>query len=94
MLAYDRARNSAVRGRTIDYHHQEIDLVAAILRRAVDDARRAPKRQSEWHGNVIQADAVAFLRDTRRLACYAELIGVDVNYLQPLLLQQAGIQEE
>ena len=78
------------------YHAKELDLVAAILRQAVADAL-CPNPAIDGTGHrplsraVTQRDAQDFLRDRARVALYAELCGVEVETLQPRLLQAAGL---
>jgi hypothetical protein len=60
------------------------DLIVALLRQAVHDARRG-------RGDERPA-AQAFLQDREQLTVWVELLGADVETIQPLLLQAAGLR--
>ena len=67
-------------------------LVAAFLRLMVADARRT--RPHRATNGVLTSDpesAVEFLRDTERVAYWAELLGANVEVIQPQLLHAAGL---
>lgn len=65
-------------------------FVGAILRRAVMDAQGKALYGNEGQGGTrqtIEAEALAFLRDTERLGFFVELMGADVARVQSVLLQ-------
>jgi hypothetical protein len=78
-------------------HGPYLCFVAAFLRQAVTDARRTPKGTGSWTENTDggtagrQREAQEFLLDLNRLAPWVELTGADVDKMQGVLLQAAGL---
>ena len=78
-------------------HGPYLCFVAAFLRQAVTDARRTPQSTGSWTENTDggtagrQREARAFLLDLNRLAPWVELTGADVDKMQGVLLQAAGL---
>lgn len=77
------------------YTAQEIDLIAAILRQAVDDVRSTSTWISGHDSSgaiaTLKQDAREFLLSRVRLAFFAGLCGVEIDVLQSRLLRAAGI---
>jgi len=78
-------------------HGPYLCFVAAFLWQAVTDARRTPKGTGSWTENTDggtagrQREAQEFLLDLNRLAPWVELTGADVDKMQGVLLQAAGL---
>ena len=76
-----------------------VSFVGAFLRQAVTDAQRPIKDPIDWTEDSgrglqgVQRDAQAFLLDRNRLASWIELTGADVDKMQGVLLQAAGLAE-
>jgi hypothetical protein len=76
-----------------------VSFVGAFLRQVVTDAHRPIKEPSDWTEDTgrgtqgVQYDAQAFLLDRNRLAPWIELTGADVDKMQGVLLQAAGLAE-
>jgi len=76
-----------------------VSFVGAFLRQVVTDARRPTQVLSDWTEDTgrgtqgAQRDAQAFLLDRNRLASWIELTGADVDKMQGVLLQAAGLAE-
>lgn len=74
----------------------EIVLIGAILRQAVQDARSADLRGANDKGQQLptardQHEARTLLGDRERLKLLVELVGADVDKVQPRLLRAAGL---
>ena len=67
-------------------------LVAAFFRLMVADARRSRPHRHCCGERLSDAEsAVEFLRDTTRVAYWAELLGADAEAIQTRLLHEAGL---
>ncbi len=72
------------------YHHQEWDLIAAILRQAISDAKGVGSFTDRRPHAIaaIRADALAFLTDAERVAFFAHLCGAEIATLHEQLLRE------
>ncbi len=72
------------------YHHQEWDLIAAILRQAITDAKGVGSFTDRRPHVVaaIRAEALAFLQDQEAVAFFAHLCGADIATLHDQLLRE------
>ena len=70
-------------------------FVVAFLRLMVADARRQkPRRSTKWERTSDPVSAREFLRDTKRVAYWVELLDADVTVNQPQLLRAAGLARQ
>ena len=74
----------------MDHATGERALIAAILRRAVEDARG--QTVYDFDSGDCQQEARRFLLDQRRIAFFCELAGTDTATIYPSLLKAAGLQ--
>jgi hypothetical protein len=71
-----------------------IDLLGAILQRALADSRLSIRHGNQGHTHPTRADqeeARALLLSRERLAFFCELMGAEVSGVQPALLTAAGL---
>ena len=80
--------------RTLDPY---VSFVGVFLRQVITDALSTPKGSDDWTENNgsgakhAQREAQEFLLDLNRLAPWVELTGADVDKMQGVLLQAAGL---
>lgn len=73
-----------------------LELAAAVVHQAIRDAQSRPRNHARhepaiWPTPSQIRDAQAFLRTPEWLAAWVELLGADMDVIQPRLLQAAGM---